>query len=445
MKLWRHVLAISLLVPVGLSVGCGKKSSKKDATATNEALSTPVNSLNLVLDSMKSASAGIGDMAGKSTSLRLNEDGLTEADCTEHAQPKARASDSGQDTDNSGRLHTSHPRYALNDLYCKMQKDTGAPDSFLGAVSQIKMLMCLAGKVEFDNTERAKTVSKDDFKACMSHLSEENQEEMTEGWEDGKTLEATITGITPDSDKFDIGDREGNWSALIKFSIDFFGDEIVLRILLRNDDEAVAMAVNDGSGREHNVDGFFASIDKVNKAVRFESMNQRIRTPNGTQSNGWNRHARIYVKGEFDDNLQFTSVTNVQGIYSDISNNAGSSAATSSEEPLQGGILWTANGSDDGGIVTKAYELKCTHSNNTNDCEDANLAASWEENAGSGACNGALSGTTCTETANAITTNAQTQFVMALDHADFKTTEDWFSSMPVMDWTELSFDMIQYK
>lgn len=216
-----------------------------------------------------------------------------------------------------------------------------------------------------------------------------------------------------------------------------FGDQPMSLGLLVSDNASVtAVGVTNASqGSAFNQDGYIASIDKANGAVRFESMFQRIRTVNGSSSNGWNRHARVYVKGTMDSAYKFSVVSKAQGIYSDISVNDGSNNASDASNPaalpLKSGVLWTVNGGNTGGFASQMYSLGTKTA--------PNAKASWEVTTPVSACDGQSSGTTCTNTALSLAADADTAFVMDLNNTAFVKTEDWIKSATSLTFTDLTF------
>lgn len=165
-----HFLIASAIVAISVQA-CGKKKSDDDAQIS-ENVSNPVNALSLVGVSLQSAAAGIGTNAA----LALDAP-FADSDCDEHAEPKAR---SGESADGSGRLQQSHPRFALQHMYCMMQTDTGAPDSFIGSLGQSKFLACImGGNLVFDGAEHSITIAKSVVAACATkHLPASQQEQV---------------------------------------------------------------------------------------------------------------------------------------------------------------------------------------------------------------------------------------------------------------------------
>jgi hypothetical protein len=417
LKVSRVVLASGL---IALSVSCGKKKEDDAPPATSENVKNPVGALAIVKTSMQSSGSGISSAAA---ALALDS-ALSETDCDDNAEPKART---GEPADNSGRLQSTHARYALQDLYCKVQKDTGAPDSFPGALTSSRMIVCMmGGLIQFDGVERTVTIPHATVKSCLSHLSAAQQAEMLEeiGTDD-------ISGkITAGTGALNPVNTTGKWDAGIKFTPTIMGQEMPLQVLVADNADVMAIGVNSSSGGATiPVDSYVASIDKKNSAIRYEAMFQRIRTANGSSNNGWNRHIRAYVKGTMDANYIFSSVDVVQGIYSDISVNAGSTNSSSSTAPLQSGLMWTVRGEGDGDIVSRRYALTTPTAPNS--------FASW--GTAISACNGSSTDTTCTTTPFVLASNDDTAFAMDLNNSSFTKAEEWFKVATPLTFTTLTF------
>lgn len=420
----RHLLLTASLVSLSVSA-CGKKKDKsEDETSVSQNVSTPVNALSIVGISLKSAASGIGANAAMSLS-----GGFSEADCDEHAEPKARA---GESADSSGRLDKSHARYALQQFYCLVQTDTGAPDSFIGSISESKFLACLmGGNLTFDGAEHDVTITKAAVLACASdYLPSSQQGEVSNGVPEAG-INAKLTAGLGSQNPIN---TSGGWDAGMKLSFSFGGQPMSLGLLVSDNANVTAVGVTNASqGASFNQDGYVATIDKANGAIRYESMFQRIRTVNGTQSNGWNRHARVYVKGTMDSAYKFSSVSKAQGIYSDISVNDQSTQPADPSNPaslpLKSGTLWAVNGGEPGGFVSKMYNLGTLSAPNT--------LASWQVTAS--ACNGDSSSTECTNTALSLSSNADTAFAMDLNNSTFVKVEDWIKSTTSLTFTDLTF------
>lgn len=426
----RKFLYLSSFLLALSPLACGKKDKKDDEQSSLSAnVTTPVNALSIVSLSIKSASSGIGPSA------RAFDSGFSESDCDEHAEPKARA---GDNPDSSGRLMWNHPRYALQHMYCMVQKDTGAPDSFIGSLSQSKFLACLmSGNIRFDGAEHEVTMSKASIIQCAKdHIAADQQDEIAGQIPDAGISAKIIAGLGAQNPI----NTTGGWDAGMKLSFEFAGQPMSLGLLVSDNANTMAVGVtNSSQGAAINQDGYVASIDKANGAIRYESMFQRIRTVNGTQSNGWNRHARIYVKGTMDpSNYQFSSVSKAQGIYSDISVNDMNTTppATSNPAalPLKNGHMWTVNGASSGGFASKFYMLGTL--------AQPNLKASWETSTPVSACDG-QSGGGCTNPALALSSDVDTAFVMDLNNSSFTKVEDWMKVTSALNFTDLTFAATQ--
>jgi len=422
----RHLLLTASLVSLSVSA-CGKKKEKNEeeiSVSTN--VSTPVNALSIVGISLKSAAAGIGTNATMALSGGFSAD-----DCDEHAEPKART---GEPADSSGRLDKSHDRYALQQLYCLVQTDTGSPDSFIGSISESKFLACLmGGNLTFDGAEHDVTITKAAVLACASdYLPSSQQGEVSNGVPEAG-INAKLTAGLGSQNPINTA---GGWDAGMKLSFSFGGQPMSLGLLVSDNANVTAVGVTNASqGASFNQDGYVATIDKANGAIRYESMFQRIRTVNGTSSNGWNRHARVYVKGTMDSDYKFSSVSKAQGIYSDISVNDPSTTPSDPSNPaalpLKSGTLWAVNGGEPGGFVSKMYNLGTLSA--------PNVKASWEVSTPVSACNGDSSSGDCTNTALSLASNADTAFAMDLNNSAFVKVEEWIQSTSSLTFTDLTF------
>lgn len=445
--LFRKALVVTAALSV--TVACGKKEkddSDDDDTASISgtggggtkstenvpaSLAAPKGVLTNTLASMSSVMAVAGPkMTGGAALLLDDSEGFTEADCTEHADAKARAGDGADYTDNSGRLRIEHPRAALQQFYCQMQKDTGAPDSFIGALSQSKLLFCFMGEgLVFDGVARDVQITEAIVDACG--ISAADKKDMF-----GEPFQAFTVNITA-SRPGAFGDAAWDGSVLLKATL---GDETIeLKSLLKDSDGILAVA---SAGGGNSTDAYVAAVNTATGEVRYEAKFQRMRTLDGTNSNGWNRHARAYVKGTMGADYKFSDVSSVQGAYSDISLEAGGTIA----DKLQSGTLWTVSGTlGTGGIRSHAYQLSCsgTTQGQPYTCGDANLVASWAAVTGDNACNGSATDTSCTGDGVKLTTDAETQFVMEGSHASFQKSEDWFATLAVPAFTSVSLDITQ--
>jgi hypothetical protein len=432
------------LLTLCLALGCSKKeeSDSETSSTVTENMEKPAGVLDLAINAMGSAMDTdiAGAMVG-STAL-VGDEGFTIDDCDEHAEAVARATDDAEFKDSSDRLRISHPRAPLQTLYCQMQKDTGAPDSFLGALSQNKMLFCMMGEgLVFDGVEKTVTKTKEEFEACLGDASEEDKEEILADMED--EFDIYITAASPAT-----SGAEGEWDGSIEIVFPINDVEMKLGVLLKDSDNILAVAANNGADRDINVDSYVASINKSTGEVWYEAMFQRIRTADGTSSNGWNRHMRAYVKGELDpDTLEFGAVSVVEGIYSDVSNNGmgDGGGAESEDEPLTSGTAWTVVGTEEDGFKSFSYQLNCAwdEATQTSDCPDASLVSSWEATEGSGACNGALTGTTCSGDGLEASEDEHTSFMMIPESDGFVNSEDWYGSLSVPDYTSLELTITQ--
>lgn len=435
---------------VAIAVGCGKKKDDDDdddddaggaprstGTAggggTSEGIANPAGVLSLALDSFSSLEgAGIGaTLTGGGASLLDDANEFTEADCDEHAEAVARSSDDAQYKDDSNRLRLDHPRSALQNGYCQITKDTGSPDSLLGTISSAKMIFCIMGSGHsFDGVERPITRSYDDLVACLPAGATDADKEEMFGTDTSITIEAKITASAPPA----YGDAS-SWDGSLQMVIDDFGGQkIDIKLLLKDSGGVTAIASLAAEGRDIPVNSYVVAINQSTGEAWLESKFQRMRTPDGSGSNGWNRHTATYVKGTIGADYKFTGVSAASLAFSDISMGNNAAAVT---DPLQYGKVYTVNGSDDSGFKSHAYELACSGSGmGSYVCEDAALAASWTALAGSGACNGALSGTTCTGDGVELTADANTEFIMVPESASFQTTEDWFETLALPTFTQ---------
>jgi hypothetical protein len=413
---------LMVLSTVALGLGCGKKDDDdKKSKKTASDYSTPAATAEESMTALSSAGLLLGDA---NLSLLEGELNFEASDCSEHAEGLARSGDGSEHTDNSGRLRMSHPRAPIQDVYCKMTKDTGAPDSFLGAISGNKMLFCFIGDdYQFDGVPRTRSLTSEEVDACLSDLDEEQMAEIKEQL--GDDVEVVVTASSPPA----FGDKD-DWDASIELGIEIDGVESGLKMLLKDSDGILGMAVNNGAGRDINVDAYTVLLNKTEGTAFFEAKFQRIRTPDGTTSNGWNRHILAKVVGEIDETGEFGEVTEVQSIYSDISTNpAGDNGAQNEDDPVQMGTIYSVGGLFEEGIVSYAYDLTCTYNNTSYDCQNPNSVSSWAATSGSGACNAALSGTTCEGDGLPLESNDDTAFAMAIDHDDFLASEDWFADL----------------
>lgn len=421
------------LCTMALVLGCGKKDDSDDDGATEDKgeISNPSALLTSSLDTFKSA----GKKVGSSVELELvanDESHFTLSDCSSHGEAQARDTDGEEFEDDTGRLRNSHPRYALQDFYCKMQKDTGAPDTFLGAIASNEMLFCFIGKgLEFDGKSHSKTLKAKDMKKCMSDLSEEEQQDILD--ELGESIKVKITASSPAKVGGD------GWDASVVVGV---GEDIGLTILLKDSDNMRAFAVNSGDSADIPVNAYLVSINSETGEAYFEAKFQRIRSANGSSSQGWNRHMLAYVKGKMNDDMKFTDVTSISGIYSDISINAGSTNGDSEDDPIQMGSVYTVDGKFDDGIVSYTFDLSCTGSSRYT-CSDPNLIASWEPTDGSNACNGASSGSTCKGDGLEFDSNNDTAFVMHKDHDDYVKAETWIKKLDVPTKPKIGFNSLR--
>lgn len=433
----RKRICLAALISLG---ACKKKDDDKstnpaagtaeEKTAANapEAIKQPLGVLNVALTSMKSIGTNLSAVGA---GLHL-DDGFSEADCSEHATPLARTGDPSEDIANNNELRIQNPRAPLQHFYCMMQKDTGSPDSFLGAVSSIKDMLCILGKdLNFDGVEREITRTKADLLECFKDYTQEEQDEMI--GEIGDSVTAKITSSRPAA----FGDQDA-WDGSVSFVV---GSETI-RILLKDSDDVVAIAINNGSGRPESIDGFVTSVNKSTGEVNFEAKFQRIRTANGTGNSGWTRHARAYVKGTMDADLKFSAVSQIGGIYSNLFQKNNAQAG----DPIMSGNIWAVTGGDSQGVKSTSYQLNCTYDadTNTQTCSDPNSIANWTATAGSGACNGSLTDTACSSvTALEMTTDSDIQFIMDTEHPSFEKTEDWMTALKAPSFSSMTYSISQ--
>jgi hypothetical protein len=416
----RRVFLATAAVSV-IAASCAKKSESKEESVS-ENVTKPVGALNLVIGSMQSAGAGMS-----STAALVADDGLTEADCDEHAEPKARA---GDQADDSGRLMRSENRYALNHMYCMATKNTGAPDSFVGALSIVKDLMCVFGEsAVFDGTTRETVATKASFATCLADMPAAARDEVLAGLPDSGVPMTVTAGLGAQNPV----NANAGWDGGMKVALEFMGEKMDFSVQVKDSDNIVSVGVLSGRGSASTpVDAYIATVNKTTGTIRYEAVFQRIRTATGqNSSDGWNRHARMLINGTVDDDFKFTNVTGVAGAYSDISIN-GQSNGSSPTAPLSNGFMWTVKGTEAAGYASRYYSL--------NTPSAPNAVASWGSTVS--ACNGkSTSVETCTGSALELSADADTGFALDMNNSAFVKSEDWFNSAKPLSFDSVTFSV----
>lgn len=362
---------------------------------------------------------------------------MSDADCASSGDLKARTADAASFRDSSGNLKETHPRFALGDFYCRMQKDSLTYATMLGAFNQAKTMFCLAGSVSYDNVERENTLTKGQLSDCVAHLGETEANALLALLEDGKTFTTKKTGFLPSSSLWPFLGKDSGWTGGVNLTVNLGTDPLEAQMLLRQDDLFLSLGVlQNGRVRKDKVDGFVLVYDKAKKSFFYDGLSQRIRSANGATTDGWNRHFKIYGTVDLDKDSKFSAVKSFQGISSFLTLNSASATPTSSAAALQSGTLATLKGSDGAGLQSKTYALTCSGS-----CSAANSSASWPETAGSNACSGASSGTKCSGDYLALASDSDLQFVMEGSHAAFIKAEDWFKEQKAEGQTSISFSL----
>jgi hypothetical protein len=314
-------------------------------------------------------------------------------------------------------------------MYCMATKDTGAPDSFVGALSLVKTIMCVFGEnAVFDGTARETFATKATFAACMADLPAADRDEVLAGLPDtGVPLKVTA-GLGAQNPV----NANAGWDGGMKVSLEFMGDKMDFSVQVKDSDNVVSVGVLSGRGPESTpTDAYIATVNKATGTIRYEAMFQRIRTANGqSSSDGWNRHARMLINGTVDDNFKFTSVSGVAGAYSDISINAGNSNGSSPTDPVANGSMWTVKGTEATGYASRFYNLNTPSAPNT--------VGSWGSTVS--ACNGkSTSVETCTGSALELSADGDTAFALDMNNSAFVKSEDWFNGA-----APLSFDAVTF-
>lgn len=416
-----NIISLSLLAGMIL-LSCGKKS---DSTATesnvNPDINTPESLVSVSLDTLDTISTEMSAGLSK-TGIYLadNELVFNDEDCTDRAEAKARDTDGAVNTDEQGRLLISHARHAIQDFYCKMHRDTGNGDSFVGAVSSTRLLFCLAGnKISYDSQEHALAVTQELLAAC----SDPDSELPPPG--------TVYTGKLTASLQPKFG-APGVWDAGLEIVVPDL--QIDAKLLLKQADGRLMIATLGGKLSE---DAYILAIDRAKGEVRFESRIQRFDIKENSDAVGWSRHVRAWVKGTLDANYRFAAVTDFNAIYSDVSR---TKADGSPGDSLQKGSYWTVQGSRSGGVATHAGHLNCSYDSVSGSavCNDPNRVASWGSFYAL-ACDGKTSESTCENQGIALTGDGDTQFFMLPSNASFEKASTWFSRLTAPSFTLPAF------
>ncbi|MCX6129026.1 MAG: hypothetical protein NTX25_08180, partial [Proteobacteria bacterium] len=223
-------LAMALISTIFFTA-CTKENSSNDdsgsdpGTVTTETPASTPGTLSVelskpvaVLDATQRSMASTMDtdiansMVGTLALPSLLRTGFTLDDCDEHAKPKARSGDSNFDE--------THPRWAIQEFYCKMNKDTFAADSFLGALTESRLLPCILGEgLVFDGEEHSLNITKAIFQPCLgSNLSQAKKDEITPDFSTTTLLMKYIPK------RLDEALTAGHWDVSIKLSLTVNGN-----------------------------------------------------------------------------------------------------------------------------------------------------------------------------------------------------------------------------
>ena len=317
----------------------------------------------------------------------------------------------GTDKNGTKVLPGSDPDYALGKFFCMIAAESGDEGSILGALSQSRLVTCLAGDdITYDGTLHVSTVVVADSTCFGSNKP------------DGLPAEITVevTAAEPAADAADGWDRSYDISVLAG------RNEIAgIHMLMTTTATSVAVACQGGATA---TDAYAFTLDTTNGTLRYESKSLRL------PERGWSDHIRLLVKGTVDADGVFSDITKVEGA-SAVIHNKGTGTKVDS------GRLMTIKGDATGGFRT--YSYACGGAADANTCSGQDPAV-WAAIEGTGQCGAGETGATCDGNDGIqLAAAADLAFLMRPAETGFQAAADWVAAMAPLAFASVTLAQSQ--
>ncbi len=385
-------LSLSLTLAFGL-IAC----SSSDSSSSQAPDLVFEKASNAVSSSMKVAGSNISRLGARGFSTP--------------SDPKCGVSGAPLDS-NGDQISESDASYAGSFFYCLIKQYSKGPDSLLGAMSLAKGITCMVKDsiqftgeaVDLSGLTVDGTCFPDDFVAEAK--SDHTSELSTAGTIKTSQMGSPLFG------------NKSAWDYSIEISVpnDDPTRVIDIKMLFKVSDTLAAVsALTKVNG--HSNDAFAVYVNTDKGILRYESKNQRyLEAATVDNSTGWNRHNRVLVKGNLDANGNFTDVSDVQALHSDLYKHDPSPDTDS-------GIILSLLGNPTDGFFTHNLHLQ----------GDVALFSDFASDV-----SGCVSGTCDGNSGIAISSTDDLDFVMSPTGPNFVSGADWFKDTGPLSFTSVT-------
>jgi hypothetical protein len=310
-------IVTTLILALFFALGCGVTGSQIvniSLRDTNEAASVMNKASSAIASVMGTGGTGL---QGSGSNFMATAD----FECDENGGPVL-------SSDGTTRLQAgTNENWAAAKIYCLIEKNSYSPETIQGSIALTRGILCALGELTYDGTQVTKTISVD--LTCF------DQSTVTEMASAGaSSFEMNITPST----------LSGDWDYQVVMEEptgNVFAEAMTMKIKDSGGIKAAAMSEPDSTAGKYG--SWSVTIDQTNGKIWYESMDYRL----NASGEGWNRHARAFVSGTLNSSYEFTAVSDVQAIWSDLQKSGSNYGAT----------IATAKGNDTDGFKTRTYSM----------------------------------------------------------------------------------------